>query len=222
MRIFISRDLKRDSALVQRLETTGDIVIAESLIEFDFVPFNYFPFCEWIFFYSPRCVQYFFEMADANRYKNSRFAVMGSGTARAMIARDIIPDFIGNGNPEQTAESFGYEAYEQRVLFPQAENSRKSIEKLIGDQVEVIDMVVYTNLPKEDFSIPISDLFVFTSPLNAQTYFDKYSLNKNQKVLAIGKTTAESLRNLSIFKFDIASTPTAQGILNEIEKMRLA
>ena len=221
MRIFISRDLKRDSALVQRLEATGDIVIAESLIEFDFVPFNYFPFCEWIFFYSPRCVKYFFEMAKPNRYNNSKFGVMGPGTAKAMIEQGIVPDFIGNGNPEQTAESFGDEAYEQRVLFPQAENSRKSIEKLIADQVEVIDMVVYTNSPKKNFTIPDVDILVLTSPLNAQTYFSKYSLKETQKVLAIGKTTADSLRNLSIYKFEVASSPTMEGILSEIEKMRL-
>ncbi len=220
MRIFISRDLGQDSPFVQALEAKGDEVCCESLIEFDLVPFNYFPFCEWIFFYSPRCVQYFFEMAEANRYKNSKFAVMGPGTARAMIEENIIPDFIGNGIPEQTAESFADEAFEQRVLFPQAENSRKSIEKLISDQVEVIDMVVYTNTPKKEFAIPDSDILIFTSPLNAQTYFQKYTLITGQKILAIGKTTAESLRNLSIFKFSVANSPTTQGILAEIEKMR--
>lgn len=220
MRIFISRDLNKESSLVQLLEAKGDIVHGESLIEFDLIPFNYFPFCEWIFFYSPRCVQYFFEMAEPNRYQNSKFAVMGSGTARALIAQDIIPDFIGNGNPEQTAESFGEEAYEQRVLFPQAENSRKSIEKLISDQVEVIDIVVYSNNPKEKFSIPEADILIFTSPLNAQAYFQKYTLKEEQKVLAIGKTTAEGLRNLSIFKFEIAPSPTTEGIISEIEKMR--
>ncbi len=220
MRIFISRDLDKNSSLVQTLEAKGDVVYGESLIDFDFVPFNYFPFCEWIFFYSPRCVRYFFEMAHPNRYKNSKFAVIGPGTARAMIERDIIPDFIGNGNPEQTAESFGDEAYEQRVLFPQAENSRKSIEKLIADQVEVLDIVVYTNTPKKDFSVPESDVLVFTSPLNAQTYFDKYPLIKEQKIIAIGKTTAKGLHNLSISKYVVAASPTTAGILSEIEKMR--
>ena len=220
MRIFISRDLTPDSSLVQALDSNGDVVHAESLIEFDFVPFNYFPFCEWIFFYSPRCVHYFFEMADANRYKNSRFAVMGPGTARAMIERNIVPDFIGNGIPEQTAESFADEAFEQRALFPQAENSRKSIEKLVSDQVDVIDMVVYSNLPKTEFSVPDCDVLVFTSPLNVRAYFEKYTLNSEQKVIAIGKTTADSLRNLSIFHFQTATRPTTAGILAEIEKIR--
>lgn len=220
MNVFISRDLTNDSSLVSALVAKGDNVYCESLIEFDLVPFNYFPYCEWIFFYSPRCVQYFFEMANPMRYKNSKFAVMGPGTAREMISRDIIPDFIGNGNPEQTAESFGDEAYEQRVLFPQAENSRKSIEKLISDQVEVIDIVVYTNRPKKEFSIPSSDILVFTSPMNAQTYFEKYSLTEKQRILAIGKTTADSIRNLGIFKFKIAKTPTKEGILSAIDEMR--
>jgi len=221
MQIYISRDLPVDSAFIKELEAKGDSVYAESLIEFDLVPFNYFPNCEWIFFYSPRCVQYFFEMADPRRYRNSQFAVMGAGTARAMIELDIIPDFIGNGNPEQTAESFGEEAYEQRVLFPQAENSRKSVEKLIADQVDVIDIVVYSNLPKSKFSIPHCDVLIFTSPLNAQTYFNKYALKKGQKILAIGKTTAEGLRNLGIFKMEIAQSPTSKGILEQLEKMRI-
>lgn len=213
MKIFISRDLKPSSPLRLALETEGYEVIGESLLEFDYVPFNYFPECEWIFFYSPRCVDYFFESADPRRYKHSRFAVLGPGTARAMIARDIVPDFIGNGRPPETAEAFGDEAFEQRVLFPQAKNSRKSVEKLLEGQIDIIDIVVYSNSPRQDVKLPACDILIFTSPLNAETYFNQHSLDTKQKVIAIGETTAASLRNLSIYQFKTAQSPTVAGIL---------
>ncbi len=213
MKIFITRDLKADDALRKMLQQKGYKVHAQSLIDFELVPFNYFPPCEWIFFYSPRCVDFFFETADPRRYRGSKFAVMGGGTARALLAHDIVPDFIGNGIPAHTAEALAEEAHDMRVLFPRAENSRRSVEKLLADdQIELIDIIVYSNTPKTDFTVPKCDVLVFTSPLNAEAYFMLYDLKKGQKVVAIGKTTAEYLRGLEIYDLTIAAAPTAEGI----------
>ena len=220
MKIFITRDLAPDSALHKMLSQKGHRIHAQSLIDFELVPFNYFPPCEWIFFYSPRCVDFFFEMADPRRYKGSKFAVMGGGTARALLTHDIVPDFIGNGIPAHTAEALAGEAQDTRILFPRAENSRRSIEKLLADdQVEVIDIIVYSNTPKVDFTVPKCEVLVFTSPLNAEAYFMLYDLKKGQKVVAIGKTTAEYLRSLEIYDLTTAESPTAAGIAAAIEAL---
>lgn len=217
MRIFISRELKTESILLKELTAQGHQLVAESLIEFELIPFNYFPPCHWIFFYSQKGVHYFFEMADPLRYTMSKFAVMGNGTAKALIEQGIVPDFIGNGNPIHTAECFEEEAFEQRVLFPQAKNSQKSVEKLLSNQIQIIDLAVYDNTPKKDIDIPFCEILVFTSPINAQAYFSKYELQEGQKIIAIGETTAQAVKNLGFLKYVTASSPSEKSLLIAIK-----
>lgn len=217
MQIFISRDLPLSHPLRRKIEERGHRLQAQSLIHFEYVPFNYFPTCHWVFFYSPRAVRFFLDSADPLRYRMSRFAVMGNGTAAALIERGIVPDFIGNGNPEQTAESFAGEAYEMRVLFPQASNSRQSVEKYLDGQAETISLVVYDNLPKDNFNLAPCDVLIFTSPLNVQAFLSKYPIAEHQKVIAIGDTTAGELRKRGVYTFAIASRPDTAGILELLD-----
>lgn len=219
MKIFITTDLNPGHKTAGALTATGHTVRGESLLDFQYVPFNYFPPCEWIFFYSPRCVEFFFASADERFFRNSKLAVMGPGTARALLATDRVPDFIGNGNPQQTAESFGGEAYEQRVLFPQASNSRKSIEKLLANDISAVDIVVYDNVPKSDFTVPDSDILIFTSPLNVKAYFSKYRRKAKHRIIAIGKTTAESLRAEGVSGLITAEKPTTEGIVQAVGRI---
>lgn len=215
MRVFVSRTLKEDSTMLQQLMAAGYEVVGESLIDFDYIPFNYFPPCHWVFFYSPRCVHYFLDNADPMRYKMSKIAAVGIGTAKALVERGIVPDFIGNGKAEPTADSFSNEAFEQRVLFPQAKNSRQSVGKIIADSCEVINLVVYDNFPKKDFEIPPCEILVFTSPLNVVSYLAKYSIERGQRVIAIGDPTANALRESGILHVETAKE-TSEASMAEL------
>jgi len=62
---------------------------------------------------------------------------------------------------------------------------------------------------------------VFTSPLNAQAYFARYALLEGQKVVAIGRTTAQAIADLGISNVITAPTPTEE-VLAEICKSQLA
>ena len=80
----------------------------------------------------------------------------------------------------------------------------------------MLDLVVYENVVKSHFSIPFCEYLVFTSPLNAKAYFQKYKFKEQQKVIAIGKTTATALKKLGVKKMVIASIPSEQALVKKL------
>lgn len=211
-RIFISRELKEDSTFRTRLEAIGAEVIGQSLIEFAPAAFEYIPPCDWIFFYSKKAVRFFFEGLEGGLPAGVKWAALGKGTAAALASRGITPDFIGAGEPEGVAEAFAREAAGQRVLFPQARQSRQSVQQLLGGALQAVSLVVYDNRPRQSFDIPFCRALVFTSPLNAEAYFGKYTLQPGQSVVAIGRTTAEALRRLGVEEVAVAEEPSEEGL----------
>jgi uroporphyrinogen-III synthase len=117
--------------------------------------------------------------------------------------------------------AFGVVAQGQKVCFPRAAQSRESIQKTLAHTVTIVDLVVYTNTPRTDFDLPQVQILVFTSPLNAQAYFAKYTPSADQQVLAIGQSTAKALFDLGVKKLQIAPTPSEE-VLAEMCKTLLA
>ncbi len=108
--------------------------------------------------------------------------------------------FIGNGKAVQTAEAFGYLAQNSSICFIRAKRSLQSVQSLLSGTITRSDLVVYDNHSRDDFEDPQADILIFTSPLNAKTYFSKYPLRPLQIVIAIGATTAQTLQALGIAK----------------------
>ena len=132
-------------------------------------------------------------------------AAFGNGTASFLLQKKLKPAFTGTGKPEEVATAFLKIANGQKVLFPRAKNSRQSIRKLLGKNIEAVDLIVYENILRTDFNLNICpfgdfDCLVFTSPMNAEAYFNKKQLIDNQKVIAIGVTTGDALKELGIMK----------------------
>lgn len=212
-RVFISRDLKEGSAFRQILEQSDWEVYGASLIQFNALPFVHDLKSDWIFFYSRNAVHFFFDGLAKAIPASIKLGCIGESTAKA-LSRPA--DFIGNGEPASTATSFLELAKGQKVLFPRAKNSRKSIQQLLEGQIDAEDVVVYENRPKTEFLVPLVDVLVFTSPLNAQAYFQKYSLRTNQKVVAIGQTTAAALRQIGISEMNIALKPYEEDLAKAV------
>jgi len=199
MRIFISRELQDDSPVRTFAQNGQHFLQAESLVAFEPVAIGDLPDSDWIFFYSRRGVQFFVQQLRAAGIpfpEKRKLAVMGDGTAKQLKKQGRSPDFAGNGNPDTVAAAFGDLAQQQRVLFPRAVNSRMSIQELIRHKVDVIDLKVYNNLPREDFDLQFPfDVFLFTSPMNVEAFFRRYpDVDPAQRFVGIGKPTCESLR----------------------------
>jgi uroporphyrinogen-III synthase len=60
--------------------------------------------------------------------------------------------------------------------------------------LEIINLAIYDDLPKSNFEVAPSDIYVFTSPLNVIAYSKKYDLS-DKNCLGIGETTAEQLKS---------------------------
>jgi|GEM_PF-24916 len=200
-------------------------IIGQSLIQFSPTLFASIPIVDWIFFYSKNGVKFFLETAKKNQLLKHKlavkWAVMGEGTAKALLAYKIQPDFIGNGQPKATAQAFGKIAAGQKVLFPRAKNSKKSIQRLLTQQIDQVDLVVYENEIKSNLSIPFCEILTFTSPLNAQAYFQKYPINPKQKVIAIGKTTYKALKKLGLKHIILANQPSEKGMATAVKNVLL-
>ncbi len=231
MTTFITRDLTPDSDFLYLLSEKGWQVEGFSLLEFEGVPFTC-PRVDWIFFYSKNGMKFFFEYLKWNEGRWQMFlkgqasdmpklAVMSKASVGYLLEYGVKADFIGTGNADTTAPDFLRMAKGQSVLFPHAKNSRHSIRKIIENEIIAIDIVVYENKKIRDFPQSDAMVLVFTSPMNVEAYFEKYSLKQKQKLLAIGHTTASKLREFGFDTFKIATEPNetalAQAVISIIE-----
>lgn len=190
--IFISRELSSNSVFRRRLQATNCTVEGKSLVAFNGQPFSSYPATDWIFFYSAKAAAFFQEglrHAGLDWPQNIKIATIGKGTARWLTEREIAVHFVGTGNPIETSQRFSQEAKGKSVLFPQALNSKKSIEKLAGKNIQAEPLVVYQNRVKKEFDILPADVLTFTSPLNVQAYFGRYAKTGLEKIVVIGQTT---------------------------------
>ncbi len=226
-KIFISRALSPESLFKSKLEAADLEVHGESLIQFDPVPFQEVPPCDWVFFYSRNAVRFYFaglqnpdfwkgkklRQGPARREKPVKYAAYGSATAAYLTKHHQVKvQFIGSAKPSATAQSLMTMAAGERILFPCAKHSLHSLYKYIRYKTDATKLVVYDNRIRDEFDLPTCDILVFTSPLNAQAYFGKYQWKKKQKVLAIGRTTAGALKKLGITKVAVAKKAKEEAL----------
>lgn len=219
-KVFISRNLEPDSIFQKKLTAKGFDVQGVSLIHFESIEFSQIRDVDWIFFYSKKGIQFFFEglkKIDANwqeSMKKYQLATIGEASAAYLEKIYKKPDFAGNGEPKETATEFLKYAKGKRVLFPQATNSRQSIQKLLSDEITALSLVVYENQAAEGFAIANDfDILVFTSPLNVEIYFKERNYVSGQRIIAIGNTTAEALENVGMERIEIAKEPSEEGLI---------
>lgn len=191
--IFISRNLK-DNSLFYTSFGSAISIKAYSLLEFSPISFHDFPDSDFIFFYSKNAVHFFFSQLQ-DKTVHAKLCCIGKGTAQMLESLGQEAHFVGKGNIADVAHAFLNICRGKKVLFPRAKKSRQSIQKHISKQVEVLDMIVYDNHKKNSFPHPKADILIFTSPMNAEAYFEQYSY-QNEILVAIGNTTQGKLHNL--------------------------
>jgi uroporphyrinogen-III synthase len=222
MTVFISREIKPESAFLKALNAQNIAVEGFSLLKLSPIPFLEIPESDWIFFYSQQGVAFFFKDIKEKKLAipNRKWAAIGKITAQNLEIHLGKVDFIGNGNPTETAEQFKQIAAGTKILFPCALHSRHSIQSALKNDIFGINFPIYKNEVLEKIAPLPQDLLVFTSPLNAEAYFSKYKLLENQTTLAIGQTTAATLRKMTQKEPIIAAETTeislAEAVLKHI------
>jgi hydroxymethylbilane synthase len=206
--VFISRELDQHSFFKRAMQHYGYTLHAQSLLSFSPVAFdpNSMATAHWLFFSSPKAVAFFLEQMPAD-LPIPRLAAIGQATADAMKPYKRIAEFVGIGGDMQTiALQFAEIAYGQNVIFPQATNSLQTVQVALQEMVNAQTLIVYQNNPVQTLNIPICDILVFTSPANAKNYYQHYQALPQQKVIAIGTTTAKALADLGIKDCVVSNT----------------
>jgi uroporphyrinogen-III synthase len=226
MRVFISRTLTENSPLWQIKERWPSAEIrAQSLIDIQALAFSPPTDCDILFFYSRNGVRCFFENLPLD-YKLPALAAIGAGTAEEIAKYTQNIDFIGNGEPQQTAKDFVQVATGKKVGFICGKNSLNSVRKAIEsaenqplaekNQIIALDFEVYSNQGlKADFAAD-NNILILTSPMNVTAYFESFS-SKNiteiiDFVVVIGNSTAKSLHRYYQGETYIATQASEAGL----------
>jgi uroporphyrinogen-III synthase len=105
---FITRDISETSEFGWRLKAAGWMVYGRLLVDLSPLPFGDVPRADWIFFSSGNAVRFFFEqLGPGHDFPGVRWAALGPSTAKILAEYVGNVDFIGTGEPEETARRFG-------------------------------------------------------------------------------------------------------------------
>lgn len=214
-KVFVTRNLKADSALRHWASVTGNTITGRSLLKFQQVPFEVPAEADWWFFYSSKAAE--FCLFSATLPANVRLAAIGEGTAKTLRELAGRVDFVGKGSPVRVAEQFKVVAEGHRVFFPRARNSLLTIQRLLDDNVTVLDAVCYDNEPVLVDEPIQADVFIFTSPLNVAAYLDQKELAASTQVLAIGGRTAAALYQRG-YSASFPQSPSEQGLVDLLDR----
>lgn len=188
-------------------------VHAKSLITFNAVEVKELPVSDWLFFTSKNSVRFFFKLNF--NLKNVKVACVGKGTYKELAKHVSQIDFIGNAvDVAQVGKDFQAIVGIGTCVFPVSDISKRTIQKHFTDQSKIRDLVVYRTEERTAFENPNADVLIFTSPSNARAYFSLYPWQPQQKVIVMGPTTGEQVKELGIEKFD---SPMITGELGLID-----
>lgn len=219
-RIFISRELKPGSLFRKLLSQDGMVIKDHSLIRFEEIPFSEVPDSNWIFFSSRNAVRYFFNQHQGSL--NRKVGAVGLATAAALDKQGHSPDFIGSGSDTlRIASDFKAIAGDEKVLFPMAEASRRTIQKALKAE-QCIDLVTYRTLEDVAIELQAADVLVFTSPSNVRSYLRQFHIKPTQRVIAIGSTTRNELERNEVKEVSVPKEANelalAELVLSVIEE----
>ncbi|TND10476.1 MAG: porphobilinogen deaminase [Bacteroidetes bacterium] len=194
--VFITRNLRRHDFFADVLRGNGYKVEGRALIEINAVPLIKVPAADWVFFSSKHAVRFFLQQAAVP--EGARIAAVGKGTAQELREHGLRADFIGQDNDTRlTGKKFGALAGRSTVLFPQAKGSMRTIQQQLP-AVKVINLIVYESIQHSADDLPVSDILVFTSPSNAESWLEKNKIGADQKVVAMGHATESTLKERGV------------------------
>jgi hydroxymethylbilane synthase len=214
--VFISRNLSTISPILVHLNSLECEVFHEPLVKFSQVRFTHTPPTQWIFFTSRASIHYFFAQ-DPTLKPDVKYAVMSEISAEYLLLYGKKADFIGTGiDAVKIAKDFSAHIKNETVLFPQAIDSLHTVQKQLSFTNTCYDLSVYKNILRTDFSLPFTDILVFTSPSNVQAYFEKYRLVEGQDIIGTGTTTYEKLKFHGVKEVSMPSSFEDNALLDTI------
>lgn len=195
-KLFFSGLAKPNGALLTFCNNAGWELTQQPLIRFEKLPFTLPDNFDVVFFSSPRSVDYFFSENELN--SSFKIACLGSGTAAAIQAKNLTPDFVGkhSGSPEEVGKDFSLWLGNRTVLFPLAKHSNETVVKNISDNQKMIVRCYETKLVEQ--VVNRHEIYVFTSPSNVVSFLKSNAFPESVQLVAWGTTTANKMREFGL------------------------
>lgn len=190
--IFISREAHESNNLNRWLTNLGFNVECKSLIDLKKLTIKELPKSDWLFFSSKHAVEFFFmQKPDIG---TTKIGCIGKSTSQAIRELGLRADFIGQSTDTKlVGKQFSARVGLGKVVFPVARESMRTIQWQFPKQQNCIDLPVYAALKVPHEVVETTDILVFTSPSNAESYLEKNKIHPHQKVIAMGEATEKSL-----------------------------
>ena len=211
--LFISKSADELPLLRQFCAEQHMAFHAQSLLQFEGVPFEVQHPFDIMFFSSIRAAEFFLAQSTVG---NAEIACVGQKTAQKLEALGHTPIFVGHqsGNPSQVAVDFRTYVGRRRVLIPCSDISARTIAKALpADQVE--EVVVYRTIGKS-VEVPACGIYVFTSPSSVDAF-----LLQNEKplgkVIAWGDTTSARLHELGVEVSRVLKTASEEEVVEVLQ-----
>jgi hypothetical protein len=80
-----------------------------------------------------------------------------------------------------------------KVVFPIARDSMRTIQWQFAKQERLIDLPIYATLKVPHTIAENTDILVFTSPSNVESFIEKNQISPVQKIIAMGEATEKAL-----------------------------
>lgn len=190
--LFISKNIEDVPELAQFCQEHTIELHAHSLIQFQPLPFQYDQQCDCIFFSSPRSAHYFL---SKNSISTELIAVAGETTKREVESFGYSVDFVpkNSGLVRESSQQFAEWLGTKTVLFPVSSISNKSYASSIPDERVSFLEIYETQLVPQ--LIAECDMYVFTSPSNVESFFEKNVVSDHATIIAWGESTSNYLLN---------------------------
>jgi uroporphyrinogen-III synthase len=214
-KLFFSGIAKPDGALLSFCKKMDWELTQQPLIRFEKLPFTLPEHFDVVFFSSPRSVDYFFSENEIN--SSFKIACLGSGTAAAIQAKNLTPDFIGqqSGNPESVGNEFSLWLGNRTVLFPLAKHSNETIVKTISDNQKMVVRCYETKLVEQ--VVNPNDSYVFTSPSNVVSFLQSNTFPTTARLIAWGTTTANKMRECGLEPTAVLKESSESALVEALE-----
>ena len=205
--IFISRDAHENNNLNRWLTNLGFTVESKSLIDLKKLTIKELPKSDWLFFSSKHAVEFFFMQKP--EIGTTKIGCIGKSTSQAIRELGLRADFIGQSTDTKlVGKQFSARVGLGKVVFPIPRDSMRTIQWQFPKQQNVIDLPIYATLKVPHEVAETTDLLVFTSPSNAESYLEKNKIHPHQKIIAMGEATQKSLLKAKVKETQI-TTPTS-------------
>ena len=212
--VFITRDVRDNDLFKRVLADNGYTVSGRSLIDIVPIPFKELPSAQWIFFSSKHAVKHFFDQKP--KVEGAKLAAVGKGTSDMLRRYGKKADFIGYSTDTKfTGKQFAATAGNASVLFPQAKGSLRTIQQQFRPG-QVIDLIVYETLKKNEAPVEHAEIVVFTSPTNVEAFFEKNNLVPGQRVVAMGDATGNALQKYGVKKYKMPASFDDIGLVQAV------